>query len=231
LADRLGKPMDLRDAIDVLEQLAGALDHAHQHGILHRDVKPSNILIRKDGTPVLGDFGLAKMADSMRRLTGSGTVMGTPEYMSPEQAADEPVGPTSDIYSLAVVAYEMLTGRVPFQGDTPVATMLSHVTKNMPPVYELRGELSAHVEQVLRRGMAKRPEERFRTAAEFVVALKPAVWPARLVETVTQPSTSRRVLAARTPVVLVVDDGEANRELIEACLAGIDCRVATAADG
>ena len=231
LADRLGKPMDLRDAIDVLEQLAGALDHAHQHGILHRDVKPSNILIRKDGTPVLGDFGLAKMADSIRRLTGSGTVMGTPEYMSPEQAADEPVGPTSDIYSLAVVAYEMLTGRVPFQGDTPVATMLSHVTKNMPPVYELRGELSAHVEQVLRRGMAKRPEERFRTAAEFVVALKPAVWPARLAETVAQPSTSRRVLAARTPVVLVVDDGEANRELIEACLAGIDCRVATAADG
>jgi len=231
LADRLGKPMDLRDAIHVLEQLAGALDHAHQHGILHRDIKPSNILIRKDGTPVLGDFGLAKMADSMRRLTGSGTVMGTPEYMSPEQAADEPVGPTADIYSLAIVAYEMLTGRVPFQGDTPVATMLSHVTKNMPPVYELRGELSAHVEQVLRRGMAKRPEERFRTAAEFVVALKPAVWPARLAETVAQPSTSRRVLAARTPVVLVVDDGEANRELIEACLAGIDCRVATAADG
>ncbi len=231
LADRLGKPMDLRDTIAVLEQLAGALDHAHQHGILHRDIKPSNILIRKDGTPVLGDFGLAKMADSMRRLTGSGTVMGTPEYMSPEQAADEPVGPTSDIYSLAVVAYEMLTGRVPFQGDTPVATMLSHVTKNMPPVYELRGELSAHVEQVLRRGMAKRPEERFRTAAEFVVALKPAVWPARLAETLAQPSTSRRVLAARTPVVLVVDDGEANRELIEACLAGIDCRVATAADG
>src|SRR5207249_2420990 len=84
--------------------------------------------------------------------------------------------------------------------------------------------------QVLRRGMAKRPEERFRTAAEFVVALKPAVWPARLAETVAQPSTSRRVLAARTPVVLVVDDGEANRELIEACLAGIDCRVATAVD-
>ncbi|TMD25432.1 MAG: serine/threonine protein kinase, partial [Chloroflexi bacterium] len=130
LADRLGKPMDLRDAIDVLEQLAGALDHAHQHGILHRDIKPSNILLRADGTPVLADFGLAKMAGSLRRLTGSGTVMGTPEYMSPEQAADEPLGPASDLYSFAIVAYEMLTGRVPFQGDTPAATLLSHVTEH-----------------------------------------------------------------------------------------------------
>ena len=231
LAERLGKPVELRDAIALLQQLAGALDHAHQHGILHRDIKPSNILMRADGTVVLADFGLAKMAGSMHRMTGSGIVMGTPEYMSPEQAADEPLSPASDVYSLAIVAYEMLTGRVPFQGDTPAATLLSHVTKNMPPVRELRGELSTHVEQVLRRGMAKRPEERFPTASALVAALKPAVWPARLAETIAQPSTARRLVAARTPLVLVVDDGEANRELIEACLAGVDCRVATASDG
>src|SRR2546427_12963717 len=147
LADRVGRPMELREVVLMLEQLAGALDHAHAHGILHRDIKPSNILLHKDGTPVLADFGLARMAGSMRRLTSSGTVMGTPEYMSPEQAADETIGPASDIYSFAVVAYEMLTGRVPFGADTPAAVLLSHVTKPMPSTRELRGELSAHIEE------------------------------------------------------------------------------------
>ena len=232
LGDRLGRPMELRDAIGVLDQIAGALDYAHRQGILHRDIKPSNILLHVDGTPVLADFGLARMAGSMQRLTSSGTVMGTPEYMSPEQAADEPLTPSSDLYSFAVVAYEMLTGRVPFQADTPAATLLCHVTKQMPPTRELRGELSAHVESVLKRALAKRPEERYPTAAAFVTALKPAAWPARRGE-VASPSPATRRLARpdRTPVVLVVDDGEANRELIEACLAGVDCQVRTAADG
>jgi cyclic di-GMP phosphodiesterase len=232
LADRVGRPMDLRKALAVIEQLAGALDHAHSHGVLHRDIKPSNILLARDGTPVLADFGLARIAGSMRRLTHSGTVMGTPEYMSPEQAADEPIGPASDLYSLAVVAYEMLTGRVPFAGDTPAAILLSHVTKAMPPTRELRGELSAHVEDALRRGLAKRPEDRFPSGAAFAAALRPAAWPTRQSDDhpllpATRPLTPRE----RTPVVLVVDDGAANRELIEACLAGVDCEVRTAADG
>ena len=232
LADRIGKPMDLREVIQLLEPIASALDHAHSHGILHRDIKPSNILLHPDGTPVLADFGLAKMAGSLRRLTGSGTVMGTPEYMSPEQAADDPVGPASDRYSLAVVAYEMLTGRVPFQADTPAAVLLSHVTKAMPATRELRGELSAHVEEVLRRGLAKIPEDRYGSARELVAALKPAAWPSRRSdEANTLPATRRIVPTERTPVVLVVDDGAANRELIEACLAGVDCEVRTAEDG
>jgi putative two-component system response regulator len=228
LAERIGKPMPLREAVGILEQLAGALDHAHQHGILHRDIKPPNILLRTDGTPVLADFGLAKMAGSLRRLTSSGTVMGTPEYMSPEQAADEDIGPASDLYSFAVVAYEMLTARVPFGADTPAGTLLSHVTKEMPPTRELRGELSAHVEGVLRRGLAKRPEERYATAAQFVAALKPAAWPDDGGQAV---EVTKRIATSRSPLVLVVDDGEANRELIEACLAGVDCRVRSAADG
>ncbi|TMD98188.1 MAG: response regulator [Chloroflexi bacterium] len=232
LADRIGRPMDLREAVRILEQVAGALDHAHRQGILHRDIKPSNILIHTDGTPVLADFGLAKMAGSLRRLTSSGTVMGTPEYMSPEQAADDPTGPASDLYSLAVVAYEMLTGRVPFQADTPAATLLCHVTRDMPPTRELRGELSAHLEEVLRRGLAKRPEERYESAAAFVAALKPAAWPARRGEVASaSPATRRLVLPDRLPIVLVVDDAEANRELIEACLAGVECTVRSAMDG
>src|SRR5437870_1816171 len=215
LADRLGQPLDLREAVRLLSQVAGALDHAHQHGILHRDIKPSNILIHTDGTAVLADFGLAKMAGSLRRLTSSGTVMGTPEYMSPEQAADEPIGPASDLYSFAVVAYEMLTGRVPFHAETPAAILLSHVTKAMPATHELRGELSAHVEDVLRRGLAKSPEDRFSSAAAFVAALKPAAWPGRHSDNANMtPATRRLARPYRTPAVLVVDDGEANRELI-----------------
>jgi putative two-component system response regulator len=232
LADRVGKPMELREVVHLLEPVGGALDHAHAQGILHRDIKPSNILIQRDGTPMLADFGLAKTAGAIRRLTSSGTVMGTPEYMSPEQAADETLGPASDEYSLAVVAYEMLTGRVPFLGDTPAAVLLSHVTKAMPATRELRGELSAHIEDVLRRALAKRPEDRYPSASAFVAALKPAAWPGgHLSEQSGSPPTRRLSLAERTPVVLVVDDSTANRELIEACLAGVECHVRTAEDG
>ena len=231
LADRVGKPMDLRDVVRLLEPLAAALDHAHANGILHRDIKPSNILIQRDGSPILADFGLAKIAGAMQRLTMSGIVMGTPEYMSPEQAADEFVGPASDLYSLAVVAYEMLTGRVPFAGETPAATLLSHVTKQMPETRELKGELSAHVEDVLRRALSKHPEERYSSAAAFVAALKPAAWPSRYNEEPAIVVPRRFVHQERTPVVLVVDDGRANRELIEACLFGVDCVVRTAEDG
>ena len=231
LADRIGKPIDLREVIQLLEPIANALDYAHSQGILHRDIKPSNILLHKDGTPVLADFGLAKMAGAMRRLTGTGSVMGTPEYMSPEQAADDPVGPASDLYSLAVVAYEMLTGRVPFDADTPAAILLSHVTKSMPATRELRGELSAHIEDVLRRGLAKLPGQRYSSAGQFVAALKPAAWPSRHMDEAGIMPTRRIVRSERTPVVLVVDDGAANRELIEACLAGVECEVRTAEDG
>jgi putative two-component system response regulator len=234
LADQVGRPMELQKVVSMLSQLAGGLDYAHAQGILHRDIKPSNILIRKDGTPVLGDFGLARMAGQTRRLTSSGAVMGTPEYMSPEQVADEPIGPASDRYAFAVVAYEMLTGRVPFEATTPAAVLLSHVTKAMPPTRELRGELSAHLEEALRRGLAKRPEDRYPSAAEFVAALKPAAWPSQDGDEVRTATPSTRRLAAgreRTPVVLVVDDGAANRELIEACLEGVDCEVRTAEDG
>src|SRR2546426_7064387 len=159
--------------------------------------------------------------------------MGTPEYMSPEQAADEPIGPASALYSFASGAYEMLPGRVPSGADTPAAVLLSHVTKPMPSTRELRGELSAHIEEVLRRALAKRPEDRFQTAAAFVAAFKPAAWPnGKSDEAIGNvPVTRRLIQPDRTPVVLVVDDGAANRELIEACLAGVECRVRTAEDG
>src|SRR5260370_5861356 len=120
----------------------------------------------------------------------------------------------------------MLTGRVPFEGDTPAAVLVSHVTRPMPAAHELRGELSAHVEDVLRRGLAKNPDDRFASASSFVRALRPAAWPSRLdVEPFASAVREGRSPGRRTPVVLVVDDGAANRELISACLSGVECDV------
>src|SRR5216684_2958318 len=203
------------------------------HAALDRDIKPSNILIHTDGTPVLADFGLAKMADSGRKLTASGTVLGTPEYMSPEQGAGEPIGPPSDRYSFAVVAYEMLTGRVPFEAETPAAVLLSHINKAVPPTRELVGELSSHVEDALRKGLAKSPIERFGSASQFVAALTPAAWVHReRPDSVVLARPHQNGKSSRSmPSVLVVDDSAANRELIEACLADVECRVRLAGDG
>jgi putative two-component system response regulator len=234
LSQRLGSPIDLRETVGLLGPVASALDYAHAHGIVHRDIKPSNILIHKDGTPMLADFGLAKLADSARKLTSSRVVLGTPEYMSPEQSSGGHIGPASDRYSLAVVAYEMLTGRVPFQADTPAAILLAHIGAVLPPAFELRGELSAHVDAALQRGLAKRPEDRFGSSADFVAALTPAAWPSTIGEDVERPTPAFRLAAATSKTVsdvLVVDDARANRELIEACLSGVECQVRTAADG
>jgi putative two-component system response regulator len=234
LSDRLGGQMDLQEVVAFLRPLAGALDHAHSQGVLHRDIKPSNILLHRDRTPVLADFGLAKMAAPVKKLTVSGIVMGTPEYMSPEQAVGGPLGPASDLYALGIVAYEMLTGRVPFQADTPVAVLLSHLNKEMPPTPELSLELSGHVEKALRQVLAKSPIERFTTASQFVAALTPAAWPSRGLPSanrLTPAEVHLRASVRHLPKVLVVDDGAANRELIEACLADVECEVRLASDG
>src|SRR5690349_17887581 len=219
LADALGAPMRLEDVLNLLEPLAAALDYAHSRGILHRDIKPANIFLRRDGTPVLADFGLSRIAGSHPRLTASGVVMGTPEYMSPEQVGDRPLGTASDRYSFAVVAYEMFTGRVPFQSESFASVLVSHMTRPMPTAHELSGELSAHVESVLRRALAKNPDDRYPSALSFVLALKPAAWIDRsdsIANLAQQPEAHRS--GRRVPVVLVVDDAEANRELIKACL-------------
>jgi len=230
LADRLGSPMELQEVVRFLRPIASALDHAHAHGVVHRDIKPSNILIRGDGTPVLADFGLAKLARSVRKLTATGSVFGTPEYMAPEQVTGEPLGPGTDQYSLSVVAYEMLTGRLPFQGDTPAAVLTAHIRHPMPATRELPGELSDHIDQVLRRGLAKSPRDRYPTVSEFVAALTPAAWPSVLGDE-RAATREARSADAPVPVVLVVDDGPANRELIEACLAGINCEIRAADNG
>jgi serine/threonine protein kinase len=169
LAARLGAPIQIDYVVRLLRPIADALDYAHSEGIVHRDVKPSNILLDLRGTPILSDFGLARMADAVdqQRLTQTGTMVGTPTYMAPEQCAGMEAGPAADIYALAVIAYEMLCGRVPFTG-LPLSVIAAHQVKQPPMPRKINPSLPVAVEQALLTGLAKDPSHRPETGLDFI---------------------------------------------------------------
>jgi serine/threonine protein kinase len=164
-------PKDL--AISVLRQTAGALDYAHSQGIVHRDIKPANIMLHEGLQAKITDFGVAKVLS--HEMTQSGLVMGTPNYMSPEQAQGHMVDGRADQFSLAVVAYELLTGEKPFTGETLPALMFKIVRDRPTAPQRLNPTLAAEVEPVLLRGLAKNPDERFNSCVEFIRALETAL--------------------------------------------------------
>jgi serine/threonine protein kinase len=166
--------LDLTTTFNLIAQIGSALDYAHAQGIVHRDVKPSNILVDQRGRALLTDFGIAKAVESTR-LTHTGTSLGTPEYMAPEQAEGEPVDARTDLYSLGVILYQMLTGRIPFGGPTPSAIMYGHVHKPPPAPHTLNAAVPPAVESVLLKALAKRREDRFQSASEMVAALRNAM--------------------------------------------------------
>lgn len=175
LQDMLGRPLDLDTAVEIITQMGGALDYAHQRGIVHRDVKPSNILMADRNWALLGDFGLAKMIGASTRITQTGIGMGTPTYVAPEQAQGTGVDARSDIYSLGIVLFEMLTGQVPFTGDTSLVVLLKHLKDPPPPPRQINPDIPEPVERLLLKALAKDPRDRFQRAGEMVSALQQAV--------------------------------------------------------
>jgi basic membrane protein A len=176
LAELLQKrQQSLPEVRRIMTQLGDALSYAHTRGMIHRDIKPSNVLIDERGNCLLTDFGLARMAESATKITSSGTVMGTPAYMSPEQGAGSTIDHRSDIYSLGIIFYEMVTGRVPYIAETPIAVVFKHIQDPLPSARKLNPNLPEAVELVLLKALAKQPEDRYQTAEEFVKAIQRAV--------------------------------------------------------
>src|SRR5437660_1369193 len=158
-------PTPVPIAIDYARQILGALAFAHRGAIVHRDIKPHNIVVGGDGRLKVTDFGIARSGAS--QMTEAGSIVGTAQYLSPEQARGAPVDPRSDIYSLGIVLYEMLTGKVPFSGDTPVEIAMKHLSQVPEPPSKLRPNIPHDLDAVVMRALAKDPEQRYSTAEEM----------------------------------------------------------------
>ncbi len=165
------EPMAIDAAVALVKEIAGALDHAHQRGLIHRDIKPDNIMLDAHHRAVLMDFGIARLIIGDGNLTATGMGIGTPTYMAPEQLKALKVGPYTDVYSLSIVLFELLTGRAPFQADTPLAVLLKSLNDPMPAPRTLNPKISDELEAVILKGTAREAHQRYQTAAEFMHAL------------------------------------------------------------
>src|ERR1035437_8080935 len=166
-------PLNAERMFSILAQTAVALDYAHSKGIVHRDIKPANIMLSADGTAKIADFGIAKIT-AAENLTMTGSIVGTPHYMSPEQVQGQPVDGRSDQFSLAVIGYEMLTGEKPYMGEHLTTVVYKIVAEEPVPPHRLNPSLSTGIENVLRKALAKKPDGRYRNCQDFIESLEKA---------------------------------------------------------
>ena len=171
LSDRIKKgPISLQESAIIMERLSPALDDAHSKGIIHRDLKPGNILFDKRGDAYISDFGIAKLTDSGSTVTGN-AIIGTPAYMSPEQAQGETIDGRADIYALGIILFEMLSGRQPFEADTPMGVVLKQITEPIKHIRAVNPDLPDSIEKVIEKALAKKRDERFASSADLSAAL------------------------------------------------------------
>ncbi len=179
-------------AVQLISQVAAGLAYAHRLGVIHRDVKPANVLLSRAGDVLLTDFGIAKIYEETLQLTSEGTMVGTPAYMAPEQVQGQPVDARTDIYALGVVLYQALTGECPFMADTPLALALMHIHNPLRPPRQLNPNIPESLERIMLRALAKSPADRFQTADEMAEALHNALAdvsrPTAVVAALAQPA-------------------------------------------
>jgi serine/threonine-protein kinase len=236
---RSGGPLDPGEAVGIVEQVAQALGAAHAQNLVHRDVKPSNVLIADAGFAYLVDFGIARALDATTRLTGTGAAIGTLDYMAPERFGDGPTDYRVDVYSLACLLHECLTGSKPFPGSTAASLIGAHLNQPPPSLAAVRPGLPPALDAVIARGMAKDPADRFASAGELAVAaraalaghtlpalLPPVAPPPTLVHAVARPRRTSWLVAA-VAVVLATAAGSATVNLAGRSTPG----TATSADG
>ncbi len=191
LVERIQKRLlSLNEIAHILQRVAAALDYAHSRGVIHRDVKPGNILFDEDNNAYISDFGIAKFANAASKLTSSG-IIGTPTHMSPEQARGEGVDGRSDIYSLGVILFEMLSGKTPFEATTPLGMAFKHATEPAPHIRDINPHLPAGVEAIIAKVLAKEPEQRYSSGAKLADAF---------IATLSEPLPSNVSLV--TPIAL-----------------------------
>ena len=197
LKDRLNlkRALPVPEAVDFMIQAAEGLNCAHSHGIVHRDVKPANMLLRKDGYLLLSDFGIAKILEGTTNLTRVGTGIGTPQYMSPEQGTGQAVDRRSDIYSLGIVLFHCLTGRVPFTAENPLTITVKHLNEPLPLEMLRMAGTPAPIEQVVAKMAAKAPQDRYQTTDELITALTSALAASQL----SMPSRWRPGMSSSMP--------------------------------
>ena len=202
-------PAPIRTALELAMQISRGLSFAHQQGLIHRDVKPQNVLLNGDGQAKVTDFGIARSLDVQHGMTQTGTVLGTSDYIAPEQAQGQRVDEHTDVYSLGVVLYEMLTNEVPFPGENFVAVAMRHINEEPPSIRDKRPDVSPRFEAAVQRAMAKRPDDRFQTMADFCRELE-AILAESQGATVVAPAQPRRARAPRRhganpwPIVLAL---------------------------
>ncbi len=190
LGDLIRNPLDGIELLKVIELLFGALEYAHRKGMIHRDMKPSNVLIGEPHWPLLADFGIARLIDDSHGLTPPGQALGTALYMAPERASTHAADERSDLYSVGVMLYEIATGRVPFDAFSPIATLLKHIHEPPPPPRSIRPDIPEPLEVFLLKALAKDPNARYQTAAEMAYNLsciRGAMIPDRAVQKLIEP--------------------------------------------
>src|SRR6266545_253123 len=199
----------------IVAQVAEALAYAHRQGIIHRDVKPANVLISRDGDALLSDFGIAKIYEETLQLTGEGMMVGTPTYMAPEQLQGQPVDARTDIYALGVVLYQSLTGEPPFIAETPLAVALMHIHNPLRPPREGNPAIPESLERIILRALAKNPNDRFQTADEMAEALRHALASMSKPTTVL-PAQDEKPAADNTPLIRTAPPNQKTRPSVVA---------------